>query len=100
MAPREQFQILLEGICERVYFQPPGDMSLVYPCIVYERDRGDTKFANNRPYKFEQQYEVTLISTDPDEDAIFTKLRDLPKSIHARFFVTDNLNHNVFSIYF
>lgn len=99
MAPRLQFQTLLETICSRVYFQTPEDILMEYPCIVYQRDPGSSKFANNRPYHYEQQYEVKLISRSPDTD-IFGKLAALPKSTHARFFVSDNLNHDVFSIYF
>jgi hypothetical protein len=66
---------------------------------VYQRDPGSTKFAGNKPYNFEQQYQVTLISRSPDE-TVKQKLVALPKSSHARFYVTDNLNHDVFSIYF
>lgn len=99
MAPRQQLQSILEDICENVYFQPPANVQMVYPAIVYRRDPGDTKFANNTPYDYIQQYEVTLISRDPD-DAIFGNLVALPMTTHARNFVADNLNHDVFSIYF
>ena len=100
MDRRPLFQAVLEALKPnlKVYFQAPEGM-LEYPCIVYQRDPGSTKFANGKPYSYEQQYQVTLISRQPDTD-IFEKLAALPKSIHARFFVSDNLNHDVFSIYF
>jgi len=101
MGLRQQFQAVLEALQPgfKVYFQPGATITMEYPCIVYQRDPGSTKFANGKPYRFEQQYQVTLISRQPDMP-IFDKLAALPKSTHARFFVADNLNHDVFSIYF
>lgn len=101
MDRRLLFQAVLESlkVGMKVYFQPPSDITMTYPCIVYEHNPGSTKFANNRPYTYEQQYEVKLISRVPEPD-LFQKLAFLPKSLHARSYVTDNLNHSVFSIYF
>jgi len=101
MGRRQTFQLVLESLKTdlKVYFQPPETVKMEYPCIVYRRDPGTTKFANNRPYSYEQQYEVQLIARSP-EISLFDKLVALPKSSHARFFVADNLNHDVFSIYF
>jgi hypothetical protein len=101
MGRRLQFQALLESLHPglKVYFQPPATITMVYPCIKYERDRATTEFANDRPYTFNQKYQVTLISRPPDTD-IYDKLAALPKTVHDRFFVIDNLNHDVFSIYF
>lgn len=101
MDRRHQFQAVLEALQTglKVYFQPPENGKMVYPCLKYELDAGSSKFANNIPYNYEQQYQVTLISRTPDSD-IFPKLAALPKSIHARSYVADNLNHSVFSIYF
>lgn len=99
MAPRSQLQDLLETMTEHVYFQPPAGFQMEYPCIVYRREPGQTRYADNQPYSYEQQYEVTLISLEPDTD-IFDKLRQLPKSRHSAHFVVENLNHDVFAIFF
>lgn len=99
MDRRQKLQDLLETICPNVYFQPPEDVKMVYPCLVYHRDTGVTKFAGNRPYHYEQQYELKLIARSPATD-IFAKLAALPKTVHDRFYVASNLNHDVFSIYF
>jgi hypothetical protein len=72
---------------------------MTYPAIVYERDRADTKFADDRPYSVTKQYSITLISKNPDE-SIFDALAALPMCAHERHFVADNLNHDVFNIYF
>lgn len=100
MAPRLQLQALLETICPNVYFQPPANLGIVYPAIVYRRSPGDHQYADNKLYAYKQQYEVTFISRDPDTDAIKMQILAIPYSKHDVFFVADDLNHDVFSIYF
>lgn len=70
-----------------------------YPAIRYEKARGNTQFADNGPYTHTRQYDLTLISRNPDEP-IYNLLVGLPLCTHERFYVADNLNHDVFTIYF
>jgi hypothetical protein len=97
--PRSELSVLLHAICPNVYFQPPADVQIVHPAIVYEMDRADTKFADDKPYSVTKQYSMQLISEDPDE-SIFDALAALPMCVHERHFVADNLNHEVFNIFF
>lgn len=99
MASRDLLQTILETIVPKVYFQPPTNVQMEYPAIVYERARADTAFADNGPYRFTKQYQLTLISRDPDESALDT-IASLEMCTHERFYVADNLNHDVFNIYF
>ena len=99
MAPRPELNDIFKGICENVYFQPPANVQMNYPAIVYERDRADFKYADDVPYHVTKKYSVTLMAEDPDE-SIFEALAALPMCAHERFFVVENLNHDVFSIYF
>lgn len=99
MDPRLVLQALLETLCGNVYFQPPTNLNLVYPCIVYQRDDADTKFAGNRPYQYATRYQVTVIDRNPDS-TIPKKVAMLPKCVFNRFFVADNLNHDVYTLYF
>ena len=98
---RLKLQTLLETVIgnENVYFQPPPGLVMKYPCIRYERDRADAKFADNGLYSYKQRYSVTLIDRDPDSDTI-VKLASLPLSTHERWYAADNLNHDVFTLYF
>ena len=103
---RLQFQAILETLLGEdedkkllVYFQPPDNTELSYPCIVYEREPASTQFADNRPYRFTQRYQVTVIDQDPDSE-IFDAVARLPMTTHDRWFATDNLNHDVFTTYF
>lgn len=99
MAPRAQLQSLLEQSCDHVYFQPPPNVQMEYPAIVYERQRAHTEHADNLPYQVTRQYQLTIISRSPDE-SLFDTIVKLPLCRHERFYVADNLNHDVFSIYY
>lgn len=96
---RAQLQILLKTLTPNVYFQPPENVKIEYPCIVYERDFADTKFADNRPYLHTKRYAVTVIDTNPDS-TIPDQVAELPMCVFNRFFTAGNLNHDVFSLYF
>src|ERR1035437_44335 len=98
---RLKLQVILEGIAgsRQVYFQPPGNVQMKYPCIVYRRDLAITKFADDSPYRYTKRYQITVIDRDPDS-AIPDKVAALPMCLHNRFFTVDNLNHDIFNIYF
>ncbi len=99
MAPREQLQAKLETILANVYFQPTDNVQMAYPAIVYERARAYTEYADNDPCWVVKQYQLTLISRSPDV-AAFDAIAALRMCTHERFYVADNLNHDVFNIYF
>lgn len=101
MARRAELQALLVGALgsQNVYFQPPTNVQMQYPCIVYQRDSARTEFAGNKPYNYTQRYQVTLIAREPDSD-ILARIAELPMCSYNRFFVSDNLNHDVFELYF
>lgn len=84
-----------------VYFQPPESIRMKYPCIVYERDSVDTNPADDLKYSKHVRYELMYISKDPDTDAIIEQLLDEFKYCrYVRHFVSDNLNHEVFNLYY
>lgn len=97
---RLELQRLLETMgAKKVYFQPPGSHKLVYPCIIYERARADTRFADNVPYTITRAYSLVVIDSNPDSK-IVTAVMSLPKCSHERHFVSDNLHHDAFVIYY
>lgn len=96
---RTELNNILKEICPNVYFQPPANVQMTYPAVVYERNRADTKYADGKPYTVTKQYSLKLICRNPDE-TIFEALAALPMCGHERFYVVDNLNHDVFNIYF
>jgi hypothetical protein len=98
---REEFQAILEGCAgnSNVYFQPPASIQMQYPCIVYQRYRGVTTFADNAPFHHTTRYQVTVIDPDPDSP-IPLRVAALPMSTMDRFFIVDDLNHDVYNIYY
>lgn len=99
MGLRLDLHNILKNITPNVYFQPPTNVQISYPCIVYKRDFADTKFADNKPYAQKRRYMITIIDQNPDSD-IPGKVAALPLSLFNRFYTVDNLNHDVYSVYF
>jgi hypothetical protein len=99
MGRRLDLQNIFLEITPHVYFQEPPTKDMAYPCILYKRDDADTKFAGNRPYSFRQRYLVTLITKDPDSD-ILDRIRALPLCLYDRGYAANNLNHDVFALYY
>lgn len=84
---------------ENVYFQPPESTRMKYPCIVYQRNAADTKFADDKPYLKMKRYTVTVIDKDPDSK-IPDKIAALPLCTFNRHYTVDNLNHDIYNLYY
>lgn len=101
MDRRLVLQTLLESIPDvvEVYFQPPENLKMEYPCIVYNLDFDSTEYADNIPYANTDRWSVTVIDGNPD-----TKVRHAVKALPMcslnRVYPADNLNHFVYTLYF
>ena len=84
---------------DHVYFQPPENISMVYPCIIYSRDNIYNMHADNLPYLQDHSYQVIVVDPDPDSE-IVERVSQFPWSRFNRHYVADNLNHDVFTIYY
>ena len=95
----------LQGLLERVlgsksaYFQPPENVKMSYPAIVYSLDDIWHDHADNLPYISKNAYQITLIDRNPESEFV-SKISSLPLCSFDRFYVTDNLNHWVFTMYY
>lgn len=101
MGSRLELHELLADILgnRNVYFQPPASLKMSYPAIRYVRVPIINNFANNSVYKQAHKYEITLIDYDP-ESVFVEPLSKLPTCRHDRHYQSDNLNHDVFTIYY
>jgi hypothetical protein len=101
MGTRLDLQGVLEDLLgsEHVYFQPPPNVTMVYPAIVYNRDYQVTQFADNRPYARKLRYQVTVIDRDPDS-LVPDKVAELPLATFVRHFTADSLNHDIYDVYY
>ena len=98
---RYALQTLLESLIAgvHVYFQPPPNLQMVYPAIVYNRDYLASEFADNIPYSTTFRWQVTVIDTDPDSP-LHAKLVEMPMMKYVRHYTSDNLNHDIYDVYF
>lgn len=101
MASRLDLQALLENLLgsTEVYFQPPASVFMSYPAIVYSRYDIVNTHADNRVYAQHTAYQVTVIDENPDSE-IVKKVAMLPMCSFDRHYTADNLNHDVFTLYF
>ena len=70
-----------------------------YPAIRYERSEMAVKHADNGTYNRRIRYMVTVIDSNPDSE-IVNRVSMLPYCYFDRHYAQDNLNHDVFEIYF
>ena len=101
MKSRTDLQDILETVLgsTNVYYQPPSTVQMVYPCIVYSRDSGKTDFAGDKPYLHAVQYQVIVIGKDPDSSVLYD-MAMLPSCVFVRHYTADNLNHDVYNLYY
>lgn len=93
---------------QHVYFQPGANVTLHYPCVVYKRDGVEPFEADNKNYCMNWSYNLTIIDPDPISSCINAEktktiidaISELPKCSYIRHFVNENLNHDVFKIYY
>lgn len=101
MASRLELQTLLEKLLgsRNVYYQPPESIKMAYPAIRYTKTKIDSKYANDKKYSKMCCYEIIVIDSNPDNKVI-DDILELPYSRHDRHYKSDNLNHDVITLYF
>lgn len=102
MRDRLSFRDILEEVLGsgNLYFQPPANIHMKYPCIRYTLADIPTEKADNIRYKSMRRYEVTVITNDPDDDIHLRLLDAFEYASFNRFYVADNLNHFALTIYY
>lgn len=100
MASRISLQKNLEKILgtRNVYYNPPEDLVLDYPCIIYHLDDIERRSADNIGYMIKKRYQLLLISRLPDHPAIDVLIQEKWCSFD-RSYRADNLEHYVMTIY-
>lgn len=101
MGTRLELQNELEELLgsRQVYYQPPESVKMEYPAIVYSKNNIQTTKANNSTYLKTNRYDIIVISKRPDNPVI-DKLLDLPYCSYDRPYKSDNLYHDLLTLYF
>lgn len=84
---------------KEVYFQPPPNIKMEYPAIIFEREDIQNTFADNLVYRQAIAYKVTVMDKNPDSE-IVKRVSQIPTARYVQFFVTNNLNHDIFIIFY
>lgn len=103
MKTRTEFQHALEAALGSpyVYYQPPeGFETHKGNRIIYSREEIDFDNADNKKYIGHSKYSVTLVSKDPDWSLVEDILHMFQYCGHDRHYVSNNLNHDVYIIYY
>ena len=98
---RLELQQILEDLLGsgNVYFQPPANVSMKYPCIIYSWSKVGSKYADDFAYNQRKAYTITVVDRDPDSE-IPDKVGALSLCSFDRHYVGDNLHHSVYTLYF
>lgn len=105
---RLEFQLILENLVNeglptptrKVYFEPPNNLSVTYPCVIYTLNRYQTVYADNQLYHSKKCYTVTYVDRNPDASFPDLYLKSQPLTHFDREFTSDNLHHWVFTTYY
>lgn len=82
-----------------VYYQPPESLKMEYPAIRYSKSNIRSRHADNVKYSNFTSYEIIVLDKKPDNKVI-EKILELPLSSFDRHYVSDNLNHDIITLYY
>lgn len=100
MGSRLELHTELLKFAPNVYFQPPSNIKMAFPCIVYAKRPHPKKFANNAAYISKQRYQLTVMTSDADST--------VGEELESHFeycgvtneFTLDNLHHTFLNLYY
>lgn len=100
-ASRQNLQTKLEELLgtRNVYYQPPASTKMNYTAIRFSIKNMDIRYANNSIYSKMNCYELIVIARRP-EDPVIEKIMALPYCSFDRHYDSDNLSHDVFTLYY
>lgn len=100
MASRLDLHNELLTFLPNVYFQPPSNIQMVYPCIVYNKTGKNRHFGNDVIYLSQQGYKITVIDKNPDGDVADRIEKHFRYCSDSQYYTVDNLNHTTISLYY
>lgn len=100
MNTRLKLHAELVEVLDNVYFQPPADIRMKYPCIVYHKSGKYREYADNIQFREMQLYQVTVISPDPDNQIADILERSFQHCYITNYMVVDHLSHTQLTLYY
>ena len=98
---RLEIQSMLENMLgsRNVYYQAPASIKINYPAIIYSLESMTNDHASNGVYRTKKAYKVIYIDSNPDNEMV-SVLNNIIHSTFNSHYVSDNLNHYAYTIYF
>lgn len=83
---------------DHVYFEPPTNIQMVYPCVIYNLEGIQTIHGDNKKYITFYEFSATTIEEEPDSKFLDHML-NIEYCSFIRPYVAENLYHKTFTIY-
>jgi len=83
-----------------VYFQPPSNITMIYPCIVYNKSGKNNSYGNDKVYLSKQGYQIMLIERNPDSPVADTIETHFQYCSIDQNYTVDNLNHTILTLFY
>lgn len=91
-----QFLVAILGSAE-VYMDPPENLKMRYPAIVYTRTDVRQQYADDGVYLCSDKYEIVVVSRTPMHPAT-TKLLQTARVRFNKHYVVNGLHHDVMTL--
>ena len=85
---------------KNVYYQPPSNVKMSYPCIRFKLESVDEMYASNKLYRTMVKYQIIYITNKVNDDIITLLPSELRYCTFDRPYSSDNLYHYVFNIFY
>lgn len=100
MGSRLELHAELKTFLSNVYFQPPANFNMTYPCIVYNKTGKSRQSANNETYMSTQEYQIMVIDKNPDSVVADNMEKHFQHCVISQYYVVDNLNHTTLNLFY
>lgn len=100
MDHRPELQKILESIegVTKVYFDPPVNTRIEYPCIKFSLNRRTAIYADDRKYIKGENYIIIFITRDVTKASlVLEQIEDIPCTNWDRTYIADGLHHYVYT---
>lgn len=83
-----------------VYFQPPENVKIHYPAIIYSLDTPEMQYADNLVYQRFKRYRVLIVAKDPEFGLADVFYKHFEYCRQERPYSAENLNHWPFALFY
>lgn len=90
---------IMGGNNAHVYYRPPENSKIEYPCIIYNRANIEQQYASNISYFRKRCYRVTLCDKAADSQYI-DALLDIPTCRYLNHTEAEGISNDTFEIYY